>query len=251
MPAPPPSDHRATPAPSSRSRDGRAGTRREPSVRSSPPRDCRTAARREAPAPRSRSRDRLAVVLALVASLVLSGCVAGGTDASASPAPPRPRPAVTSASHAVMPDLQGVNAAMARDALARRGLSSVRFTSAEPGVRFVVQSADWHVVRQSAAAGTTVATATRIELTVRKGVGNGGAGPPSGSATMPDVVGKNGDAALSAMRKAGCWKAVLAASTTAHQIVLAPENWQVTRQLVRPGVKFDPDSVVVLAVKKK
>lgn len=150
-----------------------------------------------------------------------------------------------------MPDVRGVNAAMARDALARRGLSPVRFASVEPGVRFVVQSADWHVVRQSVATGAKPAVGTRVELAVRKGVGDAGDGPPPGSATMPRVVGKDGDAALSAMRDVGCWKAVLAAAGTDHKMVLNPSGWTVTRQLVRAGTKFDPDSFVVLAVKKK
>jgi len=149
-----------------------------------------------------------------------------------------------------MPDLRGVNAAMARDALARRGLS-VKFASAEPGVSLVVQSADWHVVRQSVATGAKPAAGTRVDLAVRKGVGDAGAGPPSGPATMPRVVGKNGDDALSAMRNIGCWKAVLAAADSSHQMVLNPSNWTVTRQLVRAGTKFDPDAVVVLAVTKK
>lgn len=182
----------------------------------------------------------------------VSACVAQGHD-DATAAPPKRSAAGSAASTAartVMPDLRGVNAAMARDALARRGISSVKFASAEPGVRFVVQSADWHVVRQPVAAGTKVLAGTRVDLAVRKGVGDAGAGPPSGSATMPDVVGKNGDAALSAMKDAGCWKAVLAAADTAHQMVLNPSDWTVTRQLVRPGTRFDPDSVVVLAVKK-
>ena len=78
------------------------------------------------------------------------------------PAAPPERSAATSAAstpaRTVMPDLRGVNAAMARDALARRGLSSVKFASAERDVRFVVQSADWHVVRQPVAAGAMIST---------------------------------------------------------------------------------------------
>lgn len=182
----------------------------------------------------------------------VSACVAGGGKDAPAPSGRSTSTSATSApAHAAMPDLRGVNAAMARDALARRGLSSVRFASAEPGVRFVVQSADWHVVRQSVAAGAKPAAGTRVDLAVRKGVGDAGAGPPSGSATMPRVVGKDGDTALSAMRDAGCWKAVLAAAGTGHRMVLNPADWTVTRQLVRPGTKFAPDSVVVLAVKKK
>jgi hypothetical protein len=52
------------------------------------------------------------------------------------------------------------------------------------------------------------------------------------------------------MKKAGCWKAVLGSVDPAHQMVINPSDWRVTKQLVPPGRKFDPNSVVVLAVRK-
>lgn len=202
---------------------------------------------------------RGAVLLALPLVLAaLSGCVdqspqtvttSPGRPSVASSAPAS-APASSAAAHVTVPDLRGVNAAMARDQLARRGLKKVSFASVEPGVRFVIQSADWHVTKQSTAAGATVAAGSGITLDVRKGIGTAGSGPPPGKATMPAVVGEDGSAALGALKAVGCWKAVLGSADPGHQMVINPSGWKVTEQLVPAGRRFDPDSVVVLAVRK-
>lgn len=68
----------------------------------------------------------------------------------------------------VMPNVAGANAAVADDQLKKLGFTNVQFGSADPGDTFVLMRANWKVIDQSAAAGTTIPSDTLIVLTCTK-----------------------------------------------------------------------------------
>ncbi|GAA3191628.1 hypothetical protein GCM10010532_007820 [Dactylosporangium siamense] len=70
----------------------------------------------------------------------------------------------------MVPALVGKNAAAARIELEQLGFRDVRFGSQEAGEPDVVLPQNWTVTRQSAAAGTRLATTTQIVLTCARRV---------------------------------------------------------------------------------
>lgn len=86
------------------------------------------------------------------------GKKACGPRSSASPSP----------NVVVMSDVVGKNAAAVDDELRQLGFTRVQYRSAEPGDPVTRTLADWIITKQSAAAGSKVATDTLIVLTAVK-----------------------------------------------------------------------------------
>lgn len=101
-------------------------------------------------------RSLITVVLTLV--IALTGCAGARPASPGSPAPSPSAPALVT-----MPDVVGHNADVAIDELRKLGLSNVDLGTVD-GRRIVVLPQNWTVKTQSAAAGTHVATDTKIVL---------------------------------------------------------------------------------------
>jgi hypothetical protein len=69
---------------------------------------------------------------------------------------------------AVIPDLVGLNAAVAGDQLKHLGFKHVEYASGDKRYRMVIVPQNWSVTKQSAAAGTHLAKDTLIVLTCVK-----------------------------------------------------------------------------------
>jgi hypothetical protein len=67
-----------------------------------------------------------------------------------------------------MPDVVGLNAAVAQDQLNELGLTNLRFASGDKRYRVVLVVRNWSVTKQSTPAGTQVDKATLIVLTCVK-----------------------------------------------------------------------------------
>lgn len=85
-----------------------------------------------------------------------------GPAGSASAAQPAPT------NSAVVPDLVGLNAAVAGDQLKHLGFKHVEYASGDKRYRMVIVPQNWSVTKQSAAAGTRLAKDTLIVLTCVK-----------------------------------------------------------------------------------
>jgi hypothetical protein len=80
-----------------------------------------------------------------------------------------PKTATTTAGQIVtMPDIVGVNAAVAEDQLHRLGLRNLEFTSGDKRYLLVLVLRNWTVTKQSVAAGTRVDKTAPIVLTCVK-----------------------------------------------------------------------------------
>jgi beta-lactam-binding protein with PASTA domain len=67
-----------------------------------------------------------------------------------------------------MPNLVGVNAAVAEDKLRKLGFTKIDFGSLDPDDTLVIIRANWTVKKQSEKAGTMVSVDTLIVLSVSK-----------------------------------------------------------------------------------
>ncbi|MGB9281380.1 MAG: PASTA domain-containing protein, partial [Pseudonocardiaceae bacterium] len=69
--------------------------------------------------------------------------------------------------------------------------------------------------------------------------------------TLPDVVGQNGAIAQDALRSLGLTKVDLAAdAASGKEVVLAPENWHVTKIEPKAGTQVRTDQTVVVTMTK-
>jgi hypothetical protein len=69
---------------------------------------------------------------------------------------------------ATMPDVVGMNAALAEDRLDKLGLKNLKFASGDKRYQFVLVVQNWTVTKQSTPAGTKVDKSTLIVLTCVK-----------------------------------------------------------------------------------
>ncbi|WP_157748342.1 PASTA domain-containing protein [Micromonospora echinaurantiaca] len=67
-----------------------------------------------------------------------------------------------------MPNLVGMNAAVAEDKLKQLGLTNIRFGSQDPNDTFVVLPQNWTVTKQSHKKGTKVGLDELVVLTCTK-----------------------------------------------------------------------------------
>lgn len=81
------------------------------------------------------------------------------------PAPPKQNPPPTIVT---MPDVVGLNAAVAEDRLNKAGLKNLKFASGDERYRFVLVVKNWTVTKQSTPAGARIDKDTLIVLTCVK-----------------------------------------------------------------------------------
>ncbi len=97
-----------------------------------------------------------------------AGSVAGsGVPESGQPAgtPVAPPPPTNSA---VVPNMVGLNAAVAGDQLKRLGFKNIQYASGDKRYKLVILPENWSVTKQSATAGTALAKDSLIVLTCVK-----------------------------------------------------------------------------------
>lgn len=102
---------------------------------------------------------RRAVIVVVALVIALTGCAGPGHPGSGvSPAPPSTAPVLL-----IMPDVVGQNAAVALDALHKKGFTDIDLGTVD-GHRIVVLPQNWTVQAQSAGPGTRIAADTKIVL---------------------------------------------------------------------------------------
>jgi len=90
----------------------------------------------------------------------------GAPAATGQPGGSAPQPVPTNS--AVVPDLVGLNAAVAGDQLKHLGFKNVEYASGDKRYKIVIVPQNWSVTKQSAAAGTRLAKDSLIVLTCVK-----------------------------------------------------------------------------------
>lgn len=113
-------------------------------------------------------------IVASVPDVALAPPVTGVPGTTAPTTGPTPSPQAASGTTtyvkaATMPNLIGVNAAVADDQLRRSGLTRVVYASEDTNDTLVVMLPNWTITAQSTVAGRRIATDTLIVLTCTKG----------------------------------------------------------------------------------
>lgn len=133
--------------------------------------------RRKTPPPAPFYRRRWFVVTAIVIAVILLAQMCGGGNSSSSTNPTASSSPTTESAPAtatpspttiaiLMPDLTGMKADAAREALKAAGITSVATMTDAAGEESVWDASNWSIVSQEPAAGTEVQASTPITLTV-------------------------------------------------------------------------------------
>lgn len=120
------------------------------------------------PASTSAKKAAPTAVAPVVPSLIPTTASAPTTTAptvSVAPTTPAAPPKPTTV---VMPNLVGMNAAVAQDKLEKLGLTNIQFGSQDENDTFVILAANWTVTKQSHKKGTRVALDDLVVLTCTK-----------------------------------------------------------------------------------
>jgi hypothetical protein len=193
-------------------------------------------------------------ILVLVLLFSFGSCIApdrGGRTASVlSPAPasssasgPAPTPAASGV--AAVPAVVGKGLVDAVAVLAEAGFKRVVPMDATGQGRLVLNPYNWVVRTQSPAADTTVATSTRIFVSVRKPSDGAGSSVVT-RGVVPDVVCKDLQSAQDSLQAAGFYNLRSVDATGEGRVQVVDRNWVVTAQSVAPGVRSAMGTRIVL-----
>ncbi len=185
--------------------------------------------------------------VAIVAAVSITSCGIGGSA-------PSPTASAAPTMRAV-PGLAGKGLQTAEDDAHSAGFSNVVTHDASGRGRVQILYRDWKVCFQAPAAGTTVATSSKVDLGVVKlaeacpaaDQGAQSPSPISEGQAMPDLTGRSLNVALSSLPAS---TSVTSKDVSGRgRMVLVPTNWRVCSQTPRAGTQFTGQPVTLGVVK--
>ena len=185
-------------------------------------------------------------VLLLVLLFSFGSCMAaptgGGRTASVRPAPPSPTPVAVTA---VVPDVVGRGLVDAVTVLSAAGFRRVVPVDGTGKGRLVLNPYNWVVGAQTPAAGTAVATSTRVTVKVRKPTDGAGFSAVT-RGVVPDVVCQDLQSAQDHLQAGGFYNLRSEDATGQGRFQVLDRNWVVTAQSVAAGSRAATGTRIVL-----
>lgn len=117
-----------------------------------------------------RSKLVVAALSALAATAIAcgSGGDSGGSTGGNPPPPPPPAATTAPPGPVAMPNVVGLNAAVAGDRLEKLGFTNIEYGSQDPNHSVVILRSNWTVTKQSTKAGARVDPTDLVVLTCTK-----------------------------------------------------------------------------------